>query len=163
MKTILSPIEWSILTCIEENQEIDLISLSIHLNIASDIIFRCLQNLLIKNFVFYKDCKYLLNQDKKEELSQIYRTEHNIIQEFQAIIQSVVKNKKNETLKLKKIYATDSDIVILNSMLSQIDLFVKNLSKERRKNKSQVKTSPITLFWGHEKQEQILNSLIRAN
>jgi hypothetical protein len=145
----------------------NLSELSRDTNLGKDILLNILPLIMTRNIVQYKRGVYSLNEFKKLEWRADINDPTSVKDEVKELFTSMVNtyysdSEERALLKLKKMWLTLSEKRILNSLLFNVEQFVKNIEKDRLKKPEKEKLCENqVIFWGTTEYSSLIQDALQ--
>ena len=134
-------------------------------NLSQNLLSGIASTLVMRGIIRFKRGKYSLNLEEKGWVSEI-NAEECVKEEVKELFISLVnhyyadREKIQAGLKVQKVYMSESDEKIFNSLLYNLESFVKSL-RENKKCAGKTCEQKVVM-WGHSTYEGLLGSMLGA-
>ena len=124
------------------------------------IVINILNNLVTKGLVDLVDETYKINFDNFNSFNLGYSAEpksNEVSELLGTAVTGYFKKRKDTHLNLKKVHMTPREKNIYNSMLMNLNNFLKELEKNKNRNTIQTQT---VVFWGDTSYKSLIDSFL---
>ena len=145
------------------NNEKNVSELEFDTNLSSHLLGNIVSTLVLRGILNFKRGKYFINRENMSWIKEI-NSHDSVKEEVKELFISLVNqyydhDKKKETgLKVQKVYMDQSEELIFNSLLYNLESFVKGL-RANKKNSGKTCEQKVVM-WGHSTYGSILDSMI---
>jgi len=119
---------------------------------------KIMRDLIDKKLVIFDGIKFSTASSIPEETIKIINSPEVILSETMEYIETIIENKNSNLFKFKKITLSESDEIIFNAMLVNLEIFLKN--SHLKKSASKDMRNQKVVFWGMGKMDSISKQMI---
>lgn len=162
MNLIINPIERVIvLSLIQKDKTIN--ELTIDTNLKFEYVFKSVQSLIVKNFIFYQDGSYFFHSDRINEIKEILENEENKKLDSAFILNSAIneaiENKNKESLSIRSIRLDSQDEKTLRFLFQQVESFLQSASQKNKNKKEDTQYNYI--YWGKQSFNKLISQAVK--
>lgn len=132
-----------------------------------NFILNLLSRLVKRGLIKFREGKYSVyqNQIAWRKINRDQSISCELKELTEGLVENYFTDKTVNVLKLQKVYMTEKDLRILDSLFNNIDIFIKNLKADQRKSKSESCTSEQkVIFWSYSGYNDLIqNSMLQAS
>ena len=130
-------------------------------NIEFNLTLTILARLRSRGIITLSDGHYVVAKNELAWKKVNNEVEYEIKEVSENIIDCYFKDGERNKLKLQKVYMSSRDEKIFNSMLNNIEIFLRDLQKENSKKKNRI-TEQKVIFWGVSQYDDLIKSSLQA-
>lgn len=126
-----------------------------------------LSKLMMENIVSYRTGRYFLNPETQELWLPLINSSESLTEEikelFSTLVSDYFSNEENVSLKVQKLSMTEHEEKIFNSYLINLEKFIEDVKKERKKNPFQGKLKEQkVVVWGCADYGRLVQNTLKA-
>jgi hypothetical protein len=137
-----------------------------------ELLQKILPNLLMKNLIRYQRGIYSIEKTMALKWLETINEKQNLKEEVKEMFATLVNNyyqedqnaiKKNNQLRVQKIWLSPDEDSILRSHLAMIDLFFKNIKNSRERNPVRERThEQRVIIWGTSMYSDLVEGVLES-
>lgn len=134
------------------------------------LLLNVLPSLIMKNIVQYAKGQYMIDQSKSAVWSKEINDVDNVKEEVKELFTSLVNQyfkketkKELQDLKVKKVWLSRDEVMVLNSHLANLESFFHSIRQERKLKPQIEKThEQRVVVWGFSQYSDLIEGVLKA-